>query len=118
SSCRVTCTRTTSPHRRTPSSGRVPPRRTRCSVGWSPPRSTATVPASCSTSRMAELRDEAVEAEVVSSDLVYEGLVWDVRSDTVRYGDGEIVRQYVDHPGAAAVVAIDDEERVALIQQY
>src|SRR5690606_19497659 len=51
-------------------------------------------------------------------DLVYEGLVWDVRSDTVRYGDGEIVRQYVDHPGAAAVVAIDDEERVALIQQY
>jgi len=67
---------------------------------------------------MAELRDEAVEAEVVSSDLVYEGLVWDVRSDTVRYGDGEIVRQYVDHPGAAAVVAIDDEERVALIQQY
>jgi len=67
---------------------------------------------------MAELRDEAVEAEVVSSDLVYEGLVWDVRSDTVRYGDGEVVRQYVDHPGAAAVVAIDDEERVALIQQY
>ena len=31
---------------------------------------------------------------------VYEGRVWDVRSDTVRYGDGEIVRQYVDHPGA------------------
>ncbi len=36
----------------------------------------------------------------IASDLVYEGRVWDVRSDTVRYGDGEIVRQYVDHPGA------------------
>jgi len=44
--------------------------------------------------------------------------VWDVRSDTVAYGDGQIVRQYVDHPGAAAVVAVDDEGRVLLIQQY
>lgn len=67
---------------------------------------------------MTELRDEPLEGAVVESDLVYEGRVWDVRSDTVRYGDGEMVRQYVAHPGAAAVVAIDDEGRVALIQQY
>lgn len=67
---------------------------------------------------MEQLRDEAVELEVVSSDLVYEGAVWDVRSDTVRYGEGEMTRQYVEHPGAAAVVAIDDDERVVLIQQY
>jgi len=67
---------------------------------------------------MTELRDEPVDAEVIASDLVYEGRVWDVRSDTVRYGDGEIVRQYVAHPGAVAVVALDDDERVALIQQY
>ena len=65
-----------------------------------------------------DLRDEPVEVEVVESELVYEGRVWDVRSDTIRYGDGEIVRQYVDHPGAAAVVALDDEGRVLLIQQY
>lgn len=67
---------------------------------------------------MTELHDEPVQAQVVASDLVYRGRVWDVRSDTVHYGDGEIVRQYVDHPGAAAVVALDDQERVALIQQY
>ncbi|MEV7828959.1 NUDIX hydrolase [Microbacterium enclense] len=67
---------------------------------------------------MEQLRDEAVELEVVSSDLVYEGAVWNVRSDTVRYGEGEMTRQYVAHPGAAAVVAIDDDERVVLIQQY
>jgi len=65
-----------------------------------------------------ELRDEKVDLEIVSTDLVYEGAVWDVRSDTVRYGDGEMTRQYVEHPGAAAVVAIDDDERVVLIQQY
>ncbi len=67
---------------------------------------------------MDELRDEPVTLEIVSTDLVYEGAVWDVRSDTVRYGDGEMTRQYVEHPGAAAVVAIDDDERVVLIQQY
>jgi len=70
------------------------------------------------TQRATPLRDEPAAAEVVASDLVYEGRVWDVRNDTVRYGDGQIVRQYVDHPGAAAIVAIDDDERVLLIQQY
>lgn len=64
------------------------------------------------------LRDEPVDVEVTESDLVYEGRVWDVRSDTFRYGDHDIVRQYVDHPGAAAVVAIDERGRVLLIQQY
>jgi ADP-ribose pyrophosphatase len=64
------------------------------------------------------LADEPVDATVLDSDLVYQGRVWDVRSDTVAYGDGRIVRQYVDHPGAAAVVAVDDEGRVLLIQQY
>ncbi len=70
------------------------------------------------TAAITSLADEPVTAEVVASDLVYRGRVWDVRSDTVRYGDGEIVRQYVAHPGAVAIVAIDDQERVALIQQY
>ena len=64
------------------------------------------------------LADEPVDATILESERVYEGRVWDVRSDTVAYGDGRIVRQYVDHPGAAAVVALDDDERVLLIQQY
>jgi 8-oxo-dGTP pyrophosphatase MutT (NUDIX family) len=64
------------------------------------------------------LRDEPFEPEVLQSDLVYEGSVWDVRSDRVRYGDGEIIRQYVDHTGAVAIVALDDAGRVLLIQQY
>ncbi|MCC2031780.1 NUDIX domain-containing protein [Microbacterium allomyrinae] len=64
------------------------------------------------------LADEPVEAAVLDTELVYGGHVWDVRSDTVAYGDGQIVRQYVDHPGAAAVVALDEDDRVLLIQQY
>jgi len=64
------------------------------------------------------LRDEPFEPEDLRSDLVYEGAVWNVRSDTFRYNDHDTVRQYVDHPGAAAIVAIDDDGRVLLIQQY
>ena len=67
---------------------------------------------------MTTLRDEAADAEVIASRTVHEGRVWDVVSDTVRYGDGEIVREYVRHPGAAAVIALDEQERVVLIQQY
>lgn len=65
-----------------------------------------------------DLRDEPAHEVVLASEVVYSGRVWDVHSDTVSYGDGEIVRQYVAHPGAAAVVAMDDDGRIALIQQY
>lgn len=65
-----------------------------------------------------DLRDDPVDAEILASDTVYRGRVWDVRSDTVRYADGEIVRQYVAHPGAAAIIALDTDGRVLLIQQY
>ncbi|WP_417562921.1 NUDIX domain-containing protein [Microbacterium sp.] len=64
------------------------------------------------------LHDEPVPADAISSELVYRGRVWDVRRDTFRYNDEELVREYVAHPGAAAVVALDDDERVLLIQQY
>lgn len=66
----------------------------------------------------AQLRDEPFEAELIASDLVFEGKVWDVRSDTLRYDGQVLVRQYVDHPGAAVIVALDDDDRVLLIQQY
>jgi 8-oxo-dGTP pyrophosphatase MutT (NUDIX family) len=64
------------------------------------------------------LRDEPVDVEVIASDTVYEGRVWDVRNDTFRHNGEDLLRQYVDHPGAAAIVALDDESRVLLIQQY
>jgi ADP-ribose pyrophosphatase len=65
-----------------------------------------------------DLRDEPVDPDVVSSDVVYDGVVWDVRRDTFRYNGDEIIREYVDHTGAAAIVAVDDDGKVLLIQQY
>jgi len=64
------------------------------------------------------LCDEPFEPEILTSALAFQGAVWAVRDDRVRYGTGEIRRQYVAHTGAVAVVALDDQQRVLLIQQY
>ncbi|WP_308799956.1 NUDIX hydrolase [Agromyces silvae] len=64
------------------------------------------------------LADDPAPVEVLESERVFEGRVWDVRSDTFIYGDERITRDYVDHPGAVGVFAIDDDDRVFLIQQY
>ena len=50
---------------------------------------------------------------------VHRGYVWDVVADDVDLGDGVVVtREVIDHPGAVAVVALDDEGRVLLLKQY
>lgn len=64
------------------------------------------------------LADLPDPAEVRESELVFAGRVWDIRRDRLRFGDHELVRDYVDHPGAVAVLAVDDEQRVLLINQY
>ena len=64
------------------------------------------------------LRDEPLTVDVLSSDVAFEGRVWDIRSDTFLYNGDRVVRDYVDHPGAVAIVAMDDDGRVLLIQQY
>ncbi|WP_228545747.1 NUDIX domain-containing protein [Microcella flavibacter] len=65
-----------------------------------------------------ELRDEAHSVEVLDSEVVFAGRVWDIRRERFGYGDHEIVREFMEHPGAVAVLAVDDEERVLVIQQY
>jgi ADP-ribose pyrophosphatase len=59
------------------------------------------------------------EYRVLASEQVYEGRVISLRLDTVAMpGGGESVREVVTHPGAVAVVALDDEGRVVLLRQY
>lgn len=64
------------------------------------------------------LADEPAALEVLESDLVFDGAVWAVRRDRVTYGPGQMAREYVDHPGAVAVVARRDDGRLLLIKQY
>lgn len=70
------------------------------------------------TLRTGPLADVPDPAPVLASEVAFHGRVWDVRSERVAFGGGEIVRDFVDHTGAVAVLAIDDDERVPLINQY
>lgn len=65
------------------------------------------------------LADHLDPRPVIDSRTAYAGLVWDVRRERVDLGAAGIVeRDLIAHPGAVAVLALDEEERVALIQQY
>ncbi len=65
------------------------------------------------------LRDRLDPRPVLSSVRSFEGRVWDVVTEEVDLGDGGVVtRDFVEHTGAVAVLALDDEERVVLVQQY
>ena len=64
------------------------------------------------------IADEPVQLEVAESRLAFHGHVWDVRSETFEYNGTPLTRDFVDHTGAVAVVALDDDDRMLLIQQY
>lgn len=66
----------------------------------------------------AELVDERSAVTVLSSEVEFHGHVWDVRRDRFEYGSAAITREYVDHTGAVAILALDDEDRAMLIRQY
>jgi 8-oxo-dGDP phosphatase len=59
------------------------------------------------------------EYETVSSQKIFTGRVISLHTDEVRMSDGSVSRrEVVDHPGAVAVVALDDDDRVVLVNQY
>lgn len=63
--------------------------------------------------------DALAPRPVVETTVVHEGRVFDLRSDVVDLGDGgRVTREYLDHPGAVAIVALDADERVLLLRQY
>lgn len=68
---------------------------------------------------MSDLRDEVIDDPAVTErTTVFAGRVWDVVTESFTYAGETLARDFVTHPGAAAVVAIDDAGRVLLIQQY
>lgn len=65
------------------------------------------------------LADEPREHPIRASRRVFRGRVWDVVSQTVELPSGDtVVRDYVDHPGAVAVMALNDNGEVYLVRQY
>jgi len=67
---------------------------------------------------MPELEDDFVSPEIIRSDVVFDGRVWDIRRDSFLLEGDHITREYMDHTGAVAVLALDERDRVLLIKQY
>lgn len=56
--------------------------------------------------------------EVLASEEVYHGRIFDVSVYTVRENDQTYKREVVHHPGGAGVVALFDDSTIALVCQY
>jgi ADP-ribose pyrophosphatase len=66
-----------------------------------------------------ELVDSAAPGRTLSTRSSFRGAVWSVRTDSVDLGDAGVVeRDVVEHPGAVAVLALDDDARIVLVRQY
>jgi len=64
------------------------------------------------------LRDDLVTVDLVSTDAVFDGKVWGIRREVFRLDGQDITREFMDHTGAVAVLALDERDRVLLIKQY
>jgi ADP-ribose pyrophosphatase len=68
---------------------------------------------------ISELTDTAEQWQVVNSDRPFQGKIIDVRTDQVLMPDGNTAeREVIEHPGAVAIVALDERDQVLLIHQY
>lgn len=63
-------------------------------------------------------KDRPESISVDNHEVVYAGRIWDVVQDTFQFSDQLLVRDFVSHPGAVAVVAVDEDDRVLLVNQY
>jgi ADP-ribose pyrophosphatase len=67
-----------------------------------------------------ELSDEkGLPAEAVLNTVVaFNGKIWNVVSKRFEFQGEELTREYIQHPGAVAVLAINENDEVLLIKQY
>jgi ADP-ribose pyrophosphatase len=65
------------------------------------------------------LIDDPQAWSVLGTDELAAGRKTSYRSDRVETPDGEeISREYLQHPGAVGVIALDDHDRIVLVRQY
>lgn len=56
--------------------------------------------------------------ETISIKTIFQGAIFDVRTDTIREGDVEYERDIVVHKGSAVIVPVFEDGTVALVRQY
>lgn len=64
------------------------------------------------------LADDPFDPVVSSSEVVFSGKVWNIRREVFELDGHPVTREFMDHTGAVAVLALDEQDRVLLIKQY
>ena len=67
--------------------------------------------------------DELAPRPITAREVLHEGMIWDLVVEDVDLGgdDGlplDVRRENLEHPGAVAMIVLDDDERVLLQRQY
>jgi ADP-ribose pyrophosphatase len=63
-------------------------------------------------------KDQPFAVNVSSSEVAFRGMIWNVKRETFEFGEQKLTREFVEHPGAVAVVALNELGQVLLIRQY
>ncbi len=65
-----------------------------------------------------DLSDQHRDTVVLDSERIYRGAIWDVVRERFDYNGEELSRDFVDHPGAVSVVALNERDEIMMIRQY
>ena len=78
------------------------------------------MPGTPETTPATQVSDAPSPRRLLSTEKVYQGRIWDVVSDTFQLSESgdALTRDYIDHPGAVAVLPVDAEGRILLLKQY
>ena len=63
-------------------------------------------------------KDSRVELPATKTELAFKGRVWDVVTDHFDFNGHTLARDFIRHPGAVAVIALNDAQEVLMIRQY
>ncbi len=63
-------------------------------------------------------KDRPAALAIAKSEVVFHGKIWDITRETFDYNGEPLVREFVSHPGAVAVIAMNESAEVLLINQY
>jgi 8-oxo-dGTP pyrophosphatase MutT (NUDIX family) len=63
-------------------------------------------------------KDRPASLAISKSEVAFEGKIWDIKREFFDYNGETLVREFVAHPGAVAVIALNEADEVLLINQY
>ena len=64
------------------------------------------------------ISDRLVSNKIVDRKTVFSGMVWDIRHDAFELNNETVERDYMVHPGAVAIIALNESGELLLIEQY